>query len=93
MVIRSDGLLHHKKGGLKLFEYFVPFIYILGTAVFMMLTFATWNLMAGKYKPAQFIMNIFVERRKTAEVRLETAKTEQHTEQTRLERVRLEKTV
>lgn len=74
------------EGGIQVIEFFMPFIYLLGVGVFMTLTFATWKLMTGIYKPAQYIMSIFVERRKTAEI-------ERQTEQIRLERVRLESSV
>ena len=53
--------------------------------------FGAWRLLYGVYQPAQYVMNIFIERRKTADAALETAKVQQQTEQLRLERTKLEK--
>ena len=66
--------------------YFMPFVYMLGTAVFMALTWAMWKVMSGEYHPAQYVMNIFVQRRLAAEANREAA-------QLRLERARLDKSV
>ena len=66
--------------------YFMPLIYMFGTAVFVALTWATWKVINGEYHPAQYVMNIFVQRRLAAEANREAA-------QLRLERARLDKSV
>jgi hypothetical protein len=53
--------------------------------------YGSWDLLTGTYKPAQYVRTIFIERRKTADAALETAKVQQQTEQLRLERTKLEK--